>query len=437
MKDLIKRKPSIAELTGISESRLGYFVNYLRVYLMGSAMGKTQASSSGLTTQLPVSTANFSITSSVCTKSPRSRHSGSQPVKANSLGLSPRSNSFKEGMPRSLRSAAREKLRRRGDNHLSASDNITVSCATSREPVSLIHRESEKFPDDRSCTRTPSLLESMGKLSIPPTLNLGSHVASIDTPLFSPYYCWCPPGASGLQQATTAPPQCPSSSIGFPSLPPLSSLLSGTASPSLFKPTPPLNLTDIPSLNFPPLLPDPLVRLPIPTSQQIPTFTPLICDPIVHIPVIDICSSGQGYLVSAGPAISTTIPPLHPSLVSSGLPESDSLVDKGARETLRLLISSSSQTNPPLMDVLPAVLTEADEKRDILIMGSRGLYSGTRDVNAIVDRMAAMGLVAQPAPCSGENVMRRCSSSDDLNAVAEGSDSCDKSCEDMEEGGEN
>ncbi|KAI8006584.1 hypothetical protein LOK49_LG07G00905 [Camellia lanceoleosa] len=74
--------------------------------------------------------------------------------------------------------------------------------------------------------------------------------------------------------------------------------------------------------------------------------------------VIDVCSSGQGYLVSAGPAISTSIPPLHPKLVNPLIPESDSVVEKGARETLRLLISSS-QTNPQLMDVFPSVMTNS------------------------------------------------------------------------------
>jgi hypothetical protein len=128
-----------------------------------------------------------------------------------------------------------------------------------------------------------------------------------------------------------------------------------------------------------------------------------MCDPIVHIPVIDVCSSGQGYLVSAGPAISTTIPPLHSKLVNPLIPETDSMVEKGARETLRLLISGSTQTNPPLMDVLPAVLTNADQSRSIFVSGSRGLYSGTRDVNVIANSFAAMGLVSLPGRSLGDN----------------------------------
>ena len=86
-----------------------------------------------------------------------------------------------------------------------------------------------------------------------------------------------------------------------------------------------------------------------------------MCDPIVHVPVIDVCSSGQGYLVSAGPAMSPSIPPLHPNLVKPLIPESDAVV-KGARETLRLLLSGSSQGNQQMMrDTLPAILTNPDE----------------------------------------------------------------------------
>ncbi|KAB2596262.1 hypothetical protein D8674_031712 [Pyrus ussuriensis x Pyrus communis] len=120
---------------------------------------------------------------------------------------------------------------------------------------------------------------------------------------------------------------------------------------------PSLNLADSPLPDFPAFLPDPLVRLPRPTSQHIPTFTPLMCDQIVHIPVIDICSSG-------------------------------------ARETLRrLLISGSTQNSPQLIDVLPAMLSNAHENRNVIVAGSRGLYSGTRDVDVIANRIAAMGLV--------------------------------------------
>lgn len=71
------------------------------------------------------------------------------------------------------------------------------------------------------------------------------------------------------------------------------------------------------------------------------------------------------------------------------------MVEKGARVTLRLLISGSGQTSPPLMDVLPAVLTNAaDKSSSVLVARSRGLFSGTRDVNTIASSIAAFSLVS-------------------------------------------
>lgn len=65
-------------------------------------------------------------------------------------------------------------------------------------------------------------------------------------------------------------------------------------------------------------------------------------DPIVHLPaVMDIRSAGQAYLVSAGPAISTAIPPL-PLVV----PTTDSVAEKNARETLMRLLDSAPMPNP-------------------------------------------------------------------------------------------
>lgn len=216
-------------------------------------------------------------------------------------------------------------------------------------------------------------------------------------------------------QYSSASPQLTTSSIESPLLPPLSSLLSATRPSSLLSPAPPLSLADVPSLDFPALLPDPLVRLPMPGSQQIPTFTPLMCDSIVHIPVIDVCSSGQGYLVSAGPAISSTIPPLHSKLVNPLIPETESVVEKGARETLRLLLSSSTQANSQLMDVLPVVLTNTDVKQGVLVTGSRGLYTGSNDVNAIASSMAAIGLVTLSKSSTGDDDARVLSSCDNFD----------------------
>ncbi|OMO88202.1 hypothetical protein CCACVL1_08530 [Corchorus capsularis] len=440
MKDLIKRKPSIAELTGISESRLGCFATQLRAYLVGSTVNHTQASSSGLSasnTLLDTIDLQSGQSSSATSKSLRSRHSSSQVPKVNSLyqgSLSPRSSSFKEGLTRnlsSLRSTARDKVRRRGDNHLSITESLAITSPSANYSSACNQAESEKVPDVKSCLYTPNFLESLGKLSVPPALSSVSQVSSLGAPLFSPYYCWCPPGSPTVQHSAAS--ELTASSIGSLKLPPLSSLLPVNGASSLLKPTPPLDLADLPSLDFPAFLPEPLVRLPMGSSQQIPTFTPLICDPIVHIPVIDVCSSGQGYLVSAGPTISTTIPPLHPKLVNPLLPDTDSVVEKGARETLRLLISGSTQSNPPLIDVLPAVLTNPDDKKGgILVAGSRGLYSGTQDVTAIADGIAAMSLVTLTATSMGESFAKQCSSggcdSSDVNWV--GSMGLDGSCSD-------
>ncbi|PON69072.1 flocculation protein [Parasponia andersonii] len=405
MKDLLDRRPSISELTGISETRLGCFATQLRAYLVGSTAIGTSASFIGshmyqdARHEQPDATLDgqFSSTSS---KSLRSRHTGSQAVRPSSSfqgSLSPRSSSFKEGLSRnlsSLKNAGREKLRRRGDS-LSPVDDLTIASAIA--PDGSVNRfENGKVPESNINSSSPissSFLESLGNLAVPQTLSSESQIPFMGTPLLSPYYCWCPPGAATLQFSAELA-QLPSSSMESPLLPPLSSLLPATIPSSLLAQTPPFNLVDSPSLDFPAFLPDPLLRLPRPASQQIPTFTPLMCDPIVHIPVIDVCSSGQGYLVSAGPTISTTITPLHPNLVNPLIPETDSMVEKGARETLRLLISGSSQTNSPLMNALPAVLTKVDENPSMIVTGSRGLYSGTRDVDVIASSIAAIGLVS-------------------------------------------
>ncbi|XP_065872646.1 uncharacterized protein [Euphorbia lathyris] len=397
MKDMIRRRPSVAELTGISKSRLTCFATHLRAYLMGNSCRESAA-------YFPASSSNINLDNSdaspsISSKPLRSRYIGNQAIKTNSSyqgSLSPRSSSFKEGPPRSvssLRNAAREKLRRRGDVHHSAIDNLMIALPHENDASSSNTSGSEKLSSTMSGPLSPSaLIESLGNLTLPPTLSAASHVTSFP-PLISPYYCWCPQGLSTMQYPSGSS-QLTTSSNDCPLLPPLSSLLSGSMTSNLLTPLPSLSLANAPSLEFPAFLPDPLVRFPISGSQQIPTFTPLICDPIVHIPVIDICSSGQGYLVSAGPAITSTIPPLHPKLVNPLIPNTDSVVEKGARETLRLLLSGSSQANPQLIGVFPAVLTNSEDRQGMHATGSRGLYTGSSDVNAIVSSMATIGLVS-------------------------------------------
>ncbi|TQD73333.1 hypothetical protein C1H46_041123 [Malus baccata] len=437
MKDLLKRKPSIAELTGIGESRLGCFATHLRSYLVGSTVGGSVSSSAGSpsdldTTTEPSDTAQDGQFSSASSKSLRSRHGVNQSMKANSSfqgSLSPRSSSFKD-LPRTLsflRNITREKLRRRGNILVSAIDNPTTASPITIDSSCSNHAESDSCPEtSRSCSlSSSSFLESLGKLARPPTLNPASQVPYMVTPLLSPYYCWCPPGSSDLQYSPEHP-ELPRSSMESALLPPLSSLLPPNMPSSMLSIKPHLNLADSPLLDFPAFFPDPLVRLPRPTSQQIPTFTPLMCDPIVHIPVIDICSSGQGYLVSAGPTISTGISPLHSKLAN--IPETDSMLEKGARETLRLLISGSTQNSSQLIDVLPAMLSNAHENRNMLVTGSRGLYSGTRDVDVIANSIAAMGLVSLPGISNMASVLDNSSSRDSFNTQEEGSSGLDGPC---------
>lgn len=128
----------------------------------------------------------------------------------------------------------------------------------------------------------------------------------------------------------------------------------------------------------------------------------------MHIPVIDVCSSGQVYLVSAGSSISTTISPLLPNLVNKLIPDAESEVEKGARETLRMLITSS-QTVPEfltgvdenllLIHVSSCTLVRfsvifvrrfifyfcdyQDKKQGALVGGSRGIYSDCTNVDVL------------------------------------------------------
>ncbi|KAK6933052.1 hypothetical protein RJ641_035946 [Dillenia turbinata] len=398
MKDLLKRKLSLAELTGISESRLDCFAIHLRAYL-GSTVTNIQANLVVSTTSLLDASLDMHEigqncqSSSASSKFSRTRHVGSQAAKTNQGSPNPRSSSFKEGEftwnLSSSMNGSRDKLRRLGDNHVSTTNNQSVASTFSSDTSTTSTVDTNKLPD-LALPKSPIFLDPLGKSA---ALPLGGPIPSLNS-VFLPQYCWCPPHASSSKYAV-APAQLPIFATDSLPLPPLSSFLPCTSSASSLSPLPPLDQANIvPALDFPAFLPEPLVRLPLsmPGSQQIPTFTPLICDPIVHIPVIDVCSSGQGYLVSAGPAMSTTIPPLHPKLVNPLIPETDSVVEQGARETLRLLISSS-QSNPQLMDVLPVVLSNTTEKQS-LVVGSRGVYDGARDIDAITSSIGSMSSVS-------------------------------------------
>ncbi|XP_019433383.1 PREDICTED: uncharacterized protein LOC109340211 isoform X2 [Lupinus angustifolius] len=406
MKDLLQQKPSIAELSGISNSRLDCFATQLGAFLVGSSLGSSFENS------VCASTFAFENSQSSSSKFPRSRHNGGQVTKGDTAPyqsiLSPRSSSFKEVPPRNLsfhRIAAREKIKRRGDSHQFAFDN-SANESTNSLDISITSDHDEASEVTKNFAFSSCFLGSLGKLAVSSSLGLGGDLAPVVSPLFTPNYCWCPPGISTFP-SLTALPQVSDSSVDSTSYSG-ASLLPSTLPVSLLQPIQPLNVGTM--MDFPPFLPDPSIRMSLPTSQQIPIFTPLMCDPIVHVPVIDLCSSGQSYLVSAGPAMSTSIPPLHPMLVKPLISESDAVV-KSARETLRLLISGSSQGNQHVtMDPLPAILTNPNVKQsNIFAAGSHGLYTGTRDIDVIANNIAAMGLASLSGMSRGEGELKPCS----------------------------
>ncbi|CAH8265366.1 unnamed protein product [Arabidopsis lyrata] len=378
MKDLIKKKPSISELTGIEESRLGSVASHLRLYLMGSVVPNIKGcpvSSPDSSSSSGSSETADSSSSSASSKSLRARHGGTQQTKTQG-SLSPRASSFKENTLRnsSLRISSRDKSKRRSEGHFSIFDNLLSITSIPTNVEGFIQSEGEGEEATENNNGISQIIAFEEGESTPSTMTGPPQFPlKMGPPVFSPYYCWCPPTTSSLH-APSASYQFPPLSIELPSLPPLSSLLPASGSDGFLIPSSPLDLSDIPPL--------PLVHhITIPgsssSSSQQQMMIPIMCDPIVHIPVIDIYSSGQGYLVSTGPTgmISTGIPPLPV--------ENDSLVEKGARETLRLLISgANATTSTPLNH-----------------HGSRGLYSGSRDVSG-VSLFGPIGL-QQPSSVDG------------------------------------
>lgn len=429
MRDLVKMKPSLAELTGIDESRIDRFAIHLRAYLQGSAAINPQASSmmsrdpsiagsviardpsvagsvmsrdSSIAGSVDSSELGLDAQISAASQKPvRSDHASSLGSNTSLLSsLSPMSNAFKDSMLRNSSSVcvSRDGPRHHGDSHLSCVDSQIAGISSTDAPSSTF------FVDDKIGreTRPSNALEPL--VAALPFRGSAATVHSLDSTIFSPYYCWCPPAVSTLQYSVGTP-HLPILSTDS-SIPLRSSIAPSACSSSILTPKPSL-VTDVSTLDFPPLLPEPLIRLPfsLASSQQIPTFTPLVGDSIVHIPVIDVCSSGQGYFVSAGPAISGSIPQLHPNLVNPLIPpESDSVAEKSARETLRLLITNSNQPSPQLIDLLPPVLSRSgEETRNMLVTGSRGLYSRTIGVDTTAaNDFARNGLVSvSEKPISG------------------------------------
>lgn len=74
------------------------------------------------------------------------------------------------------------------------------------------------------------------------------------------------------------------------------------------------------------------------------------------------------------------LPQINPVLVGALLPNAESAVEKNARETLHMLISSS---NPQLLEELPYVSSSSHGKLNVLATASRSLYREIADLDYI------------------------------------------------------
>ncbi|KAJ3680751.1 hypothetical protein LUZ60_015240 [Juncus effusus] len=298
MKDLLKNKPSLSDLTGISNSRLESFGAHLQAYLIRES--NSGISKSGISD--PSSSSPLIIP-----RPPKIRHSKTPNLRSRSYI------SFKEGSSSSSLAFKtlnpREKSRKRNNNNEFHNLNLgplsipSLPIVSSPLPIPTIPTsQSERDTSSSSdpFALPPDLLPQFSpfdpltfKFPLPPSDSTNSN------PKFKPYYCSCPIGSSLPQSA------------------PLNSLMSATASSS-----------PVPSLSSP-------VGIP-----PLPAFSGLISDPIVHLPLMDFArSSGQlAYLVSAGPMIS----PAGVSVPNMLVPVTESLVEKNARETLRRLLEGES-----------------------------------------------------------------------------------------------
>ncbi|KAL6880429.1 hypothetical protein ACP4OV_011994 [Aristida adscensionis] len=375
MKNLLDRRPTLSDLTGISNPRLDTFATHLQTYLLTSSIGDVKSMGS-LNDSLNVSRPQdqFTEPQTAVSRTSRFRASTSNATKASTVcqaSLSPRSGTFKDGVPRASCSkvVGREKLKR----HVEWSGPPTSPVDADPLISNSVNLGSMGDKCDDDCSR--NVVTSL-PLDLPLSFPLLPSIYPLATcPLpevssqkqFKPYYCWCPPCPSSLQYSVN-PLHLPSTPVEPLPLPPLSSLVSNDLPPSSAI-SAKLDTTDLPSLNLPSILHDPLIHLQLPTSplvplhgSQVPTFTPLMSDPIVHVPVLDMCSAGQAYLVSCGPSISSTVP-LLPSLKPLPLlPEAESLVERNARETLMRLIASTPPTsNSHLASILPIVVPDLPE----------------------------------------------------------------------------
>lgn len=424
MKDLLIRKPSLAELTGICNDRLNSFATQLRAYLGVSTVISAQ-SSGVLTSSRPSvddsfdsSNLHFSQSSFTCKeRSQFQQHTGQgSTTNLNHLGsLCSKSSSSEVGLLKSVsceQITARAKLMQVGDDN-ALPNSMSLASTNCADLSSFMGFGEGKLPEANMgiSLAVLNVVDAFGKPLELPLSGQKVQVPSSSPSHFSPHYCWCPPVSSTLHYALRNS-QIPSLSTESLHLPSLSSLLSAAGSSNLLNSKSSLNLSEVPAVDFPSFQPEPLISLP---TSQIPTFTPLVCDPIVHIPMIDVCSSGPGYLVSGGLAIATTIPPSSPNLVDPLVSNSESVVEKSARETLRMLINSTnSQPYSPLFEVLPPVFSSSNDKPNVVsIGGSRGVYCGTRDIHAVSGGLANMGLMFVSEKSVGGGVGKKGRSRDD------------------------
>ncbi|KAJ3683937.1 hypothetical protein LUZ61_013101 [Rhynchospora tenuis] len=336
MNDLLRRRPTLSDLTGISSSCLDSLGTHLQACLVSPNLAEAQSIHSESATPTCPSSENARF------PYPQHHHtsilgqassiSSSSPSSKGGASLSPRGKTcFKDHStsPSSLRIGGGIRDSKLKKHHgLLAIPSLPFNHppATGSPPQSgVVAGLSADLPPDFAPFNPLTF-----QFPLPPP----DHASSIDKqPLFKPQYCWCPMGPSRVPSA----------------LPPLPRL---AVSPQVSAPNS-LSLGSAASSELPKILYDPLVHLPLPVSSlvipplpgssQFPAFTGLISDPIVHLPLMDIRSSGQAYLVSAGPAISTAIPPL---VVKPLVPATESVVEKNARETLMRLLESAPMPNP-------------------------------------------------------------------------------------------
>jgi len=272
MKNLLDGRPTLSDLTGISNSRLDAFATHLHAYLLASSIGDVKSLGS-LNDFLSTSRSHdqYLQLQSAVSKTSRFRASATSATKSSSVyqaSLSPRSGTFKDGVPRAscARVVGRDKLKRR------AEWSAPLTAPLDTNPLTINpDSTSEKCDADCSKNNVSSVPLDM-PLSfplLPPIYSLGTCPApevSLEKQ-FKPYYCWCPPCPS--LQYTVTPLHLPATCVDPLPLPPLSSLLAREQPPSSTVSVK-LDTTDLPSLNLPSILHDPLIHLPLPTSPLIP-----------------------------------------------------------------------------------------------------------------------------------------------------------------------